>query len=128
MDRTAFFGGVRSSLFGGRLSQPAVDGLEAIIASPERNRITDIRHVVNIMAQVQHETGGYILPIKETVYASLKDKNPPDEAVKKRLEAAFAKGRLSWVKTPYWRDGWFGRSDPDNSQGQLREARPPARC
>ncbi|WP_421591283.1 hypothetical protein [Shinella sp. M27] len=48
-------------------------------------------------------------PVKETVYANSKDRNPSDATVIKRLDTAFAKGQLTWVKTPYWRDGWFGR-------------------
>jgi hypothetical protein len=48
-------------------------------------------------------------PIKETVYRSSTNKNPSDSVVIKRLNTAWEKGQLSWVKTPYWKDGWFGR-------------------
>lgn len=50
-----------------------------------------------------------MLGVKETVYASHKDKNPSDATVIARLDPAFKKGQLPWVKTPYWREGWFGR-------------------
>lgn len=109
MDRTVFFDRVRALPFGGALSQPQVAGLNAILDAAQRHRVTDAHHVADILAQVHHETGGYMLGIKETVYASHADKNPSDAVVKSRLEAAWAKGQLSWVKTPYWRDGWFGR-------------------
>lgn len=109
MNRSAFFNSVRTSVFGGRMSQPQVDGCNAILDSCARNAVTDKHHVANVLAQVHHETGGYMSPIKETVYASHKDKNPSDATVIARLNTAFAKGQLSWVKTPYWRDGWFGR-------------------
>lgn len=109
MDLARFFDGIRASVFGGRLTESAVDGCEAILASCRRHSVTDPQHVANILAQVHHETGGYMLPIKETVFASHKDKNPSDATVIARLDAAFAKGQLPWVKTPYWRDGWFGR-------------------
>lgn len=109
MDHAKFFAGLRSSLFRGGLSQPQVDGINAILDSCRRNRVADPHHVANILAQVYHETGGYMFPIKETVYASHKDKNPSDATVISRLNNAWAKGQLSWVKTPYWRDGWFGR-------------------
>lgn len=109
MDHAKFFAGLRASLFKGGLSQPQVDGINAILDSCRRNRVTDAHHVANILAQVYHETGGYMSPIKETVYASHKDKNPSDATVISRLNTAFARGQLSWVKTPYWRDGWFGR-------------------
>lgn len=37
------------------------------------------------------------------------DTNPSDAEVIRRLDNAFAKGQLPWVKTPYWRNGEFGR-------------------
>jgi len=58
---------------------------------------------------VRHETGGYMLPIKETVMPHHKDKNPSDTTVIKRLNDAYAAGKLAWVKAPYWLAGWFGR-------------------
>jgi len=62
-----------------------------------------------VLAQVRRETGGYMSPIKETVMPSHRDKNPSDAEVIKRLDLAYAAGKLPWVKAPYWRDGWFGR-------------------
>ena len=109
MDPARFFDSVRTSVFGGRLPQSAVDGCEAILASCRRQTVNDPHHVANILAQVHHETGGYMLPIKETVFPSHQDKNPSDATVIARLDRAFAKGQLPWVKTPYWRDGAFGR-------------------
>ena len=112
MNRAAFFASVRSrtsGVFGGSLSAQQVQGTEAILDACQKYRVTDKHHVANILAQVFHETGGYMLPIKETVMPSHKDKNPSDGAVIKRLDTAYAKGQLKWVKTPYWRDGWFGR-------------------
>lgn len=109
MNRTVFYDRVRTALFGGSLSQPQVDGLTAILDAAARCGVSDPHHVANILAQVHHETGGNMLGVKETVYASHKDKNPSDATVIARLDAAFAKGQLPWVKTPYWRKGWFGR-------------------
>lgn len=109
MDATEFFNSLRRSrTFGGRVAQSQVDGSEAIIKAATYHGISS-QHLANMLAQVFHETGGYMLPIKETVYASHKDKNPSDQTVINRLETAWAKGQLTWVKTPYWRDGWFGR-------------------
>lgn len=111
MNRSAFFASVRSrtsGIFGTSLSQKQVEGVEAILDEGEK-RGTNLFHLAAILAEVYHETGGQMQPVKETVYASSKDRNPPDAMVIKRLEAAFAKGQLPWVKTPYWRDGWFGR-------------------
>lgn len=48
-------------------------------------------------------------PVKETVFQHHSNQNPSDAAVIKRLDTAFSNGSLPWVRTPYWRDGWFGR-------------------
>lgn len=112
MNRAAFYASLRqrsSGVFGTSLSQQQVIGTEAILDACLRHGVTDPHHVANVLAQVYHETGGHMLGIKETVYASHKDKNPSDAAVIKRLDAAWAKGQLGSVRTPYWRDGWFGR-------------------
>jgi len=63
-------------MFSGGLSQPKVNGIDAVPESCERNRGLDPHHIANILANIMCETGGYMLPIKETVYASHKDKNP----------------------------------------------------
>ena len=112
MDRTRFFDALKkrgSGVFGTSLSQAQVDGINAILAACDRNGVWPLQHRANILAQVYRETGGYMLGIKETVYPSHKDKNPSDATVIKRLDAAWKKGQLGKVKTPYWRDGWFGR-------------------
>lgn len=110
MDKKKFFDTLRgSSLFKGGLSVPNVEGTEAIIDAALKYRIPEVHHVANMLAETYHETGGYMFPIKETVYASHKDKNPSDKTVIARLDNAWAKGQLKWVKEPYWRDGWFGR-------------------
>lgn len=111
MDKSAFFAALRSrgnTLFGTSLSTKQVEGLEAILDEAERRR-TSLFHLSSILSQAHHETGGQMQPVKETVYASSKDRNPSDETVIKRLDAAFAKGKMPWVKKPYWKDGWFGR-------------------
>lgn len=110
MDREAFFSTIRSGpLFGSRLRQEHVTGTEALLDASAKYFIYNAHHVANILAQVYHETGSYMMPVKETVYASHTNKNPPDSTVIARLNNAFAKGQLSWVRTPYWRTGWFGR-------------------
>jgi predicted chitinase len=112
MNREKFFEFIKrptSGLFGARLSQPQVDGINSILDACEKYNITNPHHVAHILANVYHETGRYMSPIKETVYGSSFNKDPNDSIVIKRLDTAFAKGQLPWVKTPYWRDGWFGR-------------------
>lgn len=109
MDHPTFFAEVRKQLFSGRLPQSAVDGLSALLRANDRHGPLRLHPLANVMSQVHHETGGYMLPIKETVMPSHSDKNPSDATVIKRLDAAFKAGQLPWVSTPYWRDGAFGR-------------------
>ena len=110
MDRARFFGALRgTALFSGGLSQPQVDGINAILDSAARNGLTDIHHVSNVLAQVYRETGGNMLGIKETVMPYHKDKNPSDATVISRLNRAWKAGKLGKVRKPYWQDGAFGR-------------------
>lgn len=110
MNRKLFFDTVRASaLFGGRMSVPQVAGIEALLDAFSSYGVDNTHYAANILAQVHHETGGYMSPIKETVFASHTNKNPTDGVVIQRLDTAFANGQLKWVKTPYWRTGWFGR-------------------
>lgn len=116
MNRAAFYASVRqrtSGVFGTSLSQAQVQGVEAILDEAVR-RGTPLRHLAYILATAYHETGGQMQPVKETVYASSKDRNPSDETVINRLEVAWKAGKLGSVKTPYWRKdangkSWFGR-------------------
>ena len=111
MNRQAFFAALRksSAVFGTSLSAQQVKGCEALLDACAANGISDSHHVANILAQVYHETAGGMWPIKETVMRHHKDRNPSDATVIARLDRAFARGQLPWVKTPYWRGGWFGR-------------------
>jgi len=108
MQSDAFFAAIRAA-FGNRLSQPQVDGMQAILDAARAAKVTDAHHVAHILGHVRRETGGYMSPIKETVMPSHKNKNPTDAEVIQRLERAWARGKLPWVKKPYWRDGAFGR-------------------
>lgn len=111
MNRAAFYAALRqrtSGVFGTSLSTKQVEGVEAILDEAER-RGTSLFHLAAILAEAYHETGGQMQPVKETVYASSKDRNPSDATVIARLESAWKAGKLPWVKTPYWRAGWFGR-------------------
>lgn len=111
MKRAAFFAALRKSrdVFGTSLSQAQVAGCEAILDACAAAKVTDPHHVAHILAHCYHETGRAMQAIKETVMPHHKDKNPSDATVIARLDRAFAAGQLKWVKTPYWRDGWFGR-------------------
>lgn len=108
MNHQLFFNRIRSTIFGS-MSQENVDGINAILHVCKEQRMSDARHVACILANVHRETGGYMYPIKETVMPHHKNKNPPDSTVIARLNTAYNTGRLPGVRTPYWRDGWFGR-------------------
>lgn len=111
MDRKKFFDNLRASgaVFGKSLTADNVAGTEAILDACIFYRVSDPWHVAHIMAHVYHETGGTMAAVKETVMPSHKDRNPSDAEVIRRLDTAFKNGKLPWVKTPYWRNGAFGR-------------------
>ncbi|KKZ86916.1 hypothetical protein RPHASCH2410_CH13360 [Rhizobium phaseoli Ch24-10] len=108
MDRMFFFDAVREEVFKGELTQPQVEGITAILDAWERRFApADRRWLAYILATAYHETAYTMQPVRETLAQS-------DARAVEILEAAFAAGRLSWVKTPYWRpdeDGccWLGR-------------------
>ena len=123
MDRKLFFDTVRGNtvLFSGRLSSDQVEGMEAILDAAERYfsedpgksaaklRGTRIHWVAAVLANVLHETGSRMVPIKETVMPHHRNRKPSDTEVIARLDRAWAAGNLPWVREPYWREGWFGR-------------------
>ena len=98
-----FFSAIRS-LFGGRLTQQQVDGINRLLAITEG---LPLSHRAYILATAQHETGGWMQPIREAF-------GETDAQTVKRLDKAWSDGRLGQVRWPYWRfdDGgkaWFGR-------------------
>lgn len=101
-NQTTFFSYIRRAPFGGRLTHSQIDGINVILEQWEYYKLIDRRWLANILAQIFHETGGKMQPIREANASS-------DAQAKSRLEAALKAGKLGSVKTPYWRDGWFGR-------------------
>lgn len=111
MNRAAFFNAIRP-MFGGKLNEDQVTGISALL---DAGAGLPLHHMANVLAQVRRETGGIMAPIKETVMPWHEDKHPSDKEVIQRLDRAFAAGQLKWVKAPYWRDGWFGRGQIQNT-------------
>lgn len=72
MDRAKFFSAVRSSLFGGKLSQVQVDGLDAVLDEWEKGGHSDIRWLAYILATAHHETGGRFSAVTENLNYSAK--------------------------------------------------------
>lgn len=108
-ERRIFFDRVRKSLFSGRLSGHQVEGLNAILhgwaglAESVREAAGGDDALAYMLATAFHETAATMQPVRETLARS-------DAEAIARLERAFAAGRLSAVKTPYWRPDAKGRT------------------
>ena len=103
VNREAFFTQIRSTVFHNRLNQDQVDNLNTLLDTWEiLLPNADPRWIANSLAQIHHETGGRMTPIRETFAES-------DWQAVDRLERAWRNGKLPWVRKPYWHDGWFGR-------------------
>ena len=110
IDRKVFFTYIRRAPFGNKISPSQRDGVEKYLDYWENHYSNeDYRRLAYVLASVFHETYGWFHPIKETVYPYHKNKNPSDAEVIRRLENAFKSGKLKSVRTPYWREGFFGR-------------------
>ena len=105
MNRKVFFDKIRASFDGG-LTQSRVDGITAILDEAEKRK-TPLNWLAYMFATVFHETAQTMQPVRETLADT-------DEKAIARLEKAWADGKLSWVKKPYWRKdangkSWLGR-------------------
>lgn len=103
IDRRIVFAGLRNAVFGGRLSQGQVDGVEAVLTRFSTRGWADPRWLAYMLATVHHETGGTMQAVRETFA-------PDDEEAVNRLERAWRAGKLPTVATPYWRRDAAGRS------------------
>ena len=65
IDRKEFYSQLRATLVKGGLSQPQVDGFEAILDEWEKRSLTDLRWLAYIMATAWHETAQRMQPIEE---------------------------------------------------------------
>lgn len=116
IDRKTFFAYVRRAPFGNRLSTAQVEGLTATLDEWERRRLADKRWLAYMLATDFHESAGTMQPVIETRRPG-EAWNPSVETAIARLEASFRRGKLPWVKTPYWRKdhqgkSWLGRGKP----------------
>lgn len=108
INRKFFFDQVKVNLFGGSLKQTQVDGLTGILDKWENESPNaDDRWLAYMLGTAHHETGRTMQPVRETFASS-------DAQAISRLDKAYAKGVLTWVKKPYWQvdaagKSWFGR-------------------
>lgn len=84
-NKTTFFSYVRSSPFGGRLTQEQVEGLSAIVDKFFKSGGTDPRHLAYMLATTFHETAFTMQPITERGKKSYFDKYEPDTKIGQRL-------------------------------------------
>ncbi|THV14224.1 glycoside hydrolase family 19 protein [Rhizobium rhizophilum] len=103
IDRRIVFAGLRNAVFGGRLSQGQVDGVEAVLTRFSARGWADPRWLAYMLATAHHETGGTMQAVRETFAGT-------DEEAVSRLERAWRAGKLPTVRTPYWRRDEAGRS------------------
>lgn len=103
----AFFDHVRKACFDGRLSKSAVKNMQVIYeAWLEHPHGPNPRaELAYIFATARGEVGPKMEPVRETFAKT-------DSEAIATLEHAWKTGRLPQVKTPYWRDGFFGRGYP----------------
>ncbi|ACM39186.1 MULTISPECIES: glycoside hydrolase family 19 protein [Rhizobium/Agrobacterium group] len=103
MDRAKFFAAVRTSLFGGALTQNQVSGITAILDAWQASTMTDLRWLAYMLATAFHETAQTMQPVRETRAAT-------DEQAIAILDRSWGKGVMPWVKSAYWRIGADGKS------------------
>lgn len=82
---TAFFNAVRSSLFGGKLTQDQVDGINAVLTAWDRSGDKDDRKLAYLLATTKHETANTMQPIYERGQKSYFDKYEPGTKIGKAL-------------------------------------------
>jgi Putative peptidoglycan binding domain len=105
-DRAVFFDGFRTLFPGGKMTVGQVAGTDDILDAFEAAG-TPIDHQAYMLATAFHETAHTMQPVRETLADS-------DDRAIAILERSWARGRMPWVKSAYWRkdkDGksWLGR-------------------
>lgn len=102
LNRKTFFAYARRAPFGNSLSTAQVAGCNLLLDTCQAEGVTDLRQVAYVLASVFHETRATMQPVREAF-----GKSDADTIAK--LDKAWKAGKLGQVRTPYWRDGWFGR-------------------
>lgn len=105
-DRTVLFAAAKPIFGSYNGKQHVIEGLDAILDAFEKEDFKKDQEAYMI-ATAAWESARTMQPVRETLA------NTDDEAIR-RLEYAWGRGRLPWVKTPYWRkdangQSWFGR-------------------
>ena len=88
IDRAAFYATVRKSLFGGRLSQSQVDGMNDLLDAWGASGYSDLRWLAYILGGVYHEVGKRMVPVREG-FAST------DAGARAAVAKLYAAGKIS---------------------------------
>lgn len=70
IDRATFYDIVRRKLYGGTLTQPQVDGINAVLDEWEKRRLTDLRWLAYMLATDKHETNATMQAVREAYWLS----------------------------------------------------------
>ena len=105
-DRAKLFAAAKPIFGSYNGKQLVIEGLDTILDAFEQEDFNRDEEAY-MLATAAWESARTMQPVRETLA------NTDDEAIR-RLEYAWARGRLPWVKTPYWRldangQSWFGR-------------------
>jgi putative chitinase len=65
IDRVSFFTAVRNDPFGGKLTQPQVDGINILLAEWDKRHLTDLRWLAYILGTTMWETAYTMQPVAE---------------------------------------------------------------
>lgn len=87
INRKKFFANIKAPLFGGHFTQEQVNGIDALIDVIDEQHIST-SHTANIFAQVYHETGRKMGPVREGFAKS-------DRAAREHVTKLFQKGVIS---------------------------------
>jgi predicted chitinase len=114
INRDKFYRTVQRGPFPGSIAITQREGMEVILTEWEKRRLTELSWLAYMLATAFHETAHTMQPVIETFNAARDKTNPSVETAIARLDAAWAAGRLKWVKSPYWRKdangmSWLGR-------------------
>jgi hypothetical protein len=104
MDTVVFINKANRLLFGGKMSSSQKTGILRLLDAWKKYGTGNDNAGAYVLATSFHETGQRMQPVREGFASS-------ERGAIAALEKAFKAGRMKWVKTPYWREGFFGRGD-----------------
>jgi peptidoglycan hydrolase-like protein with peptidoglycan-binding domain len=111
---------VNKPLFKGRITASHRSGIDRIVRAWEQYGYGLDTALAVVLATSYWETAHRMQPVRETLATT-------DAGAIRALDKAFNAGKMTYVKTPYWRTGFFGRGDVQltheaNYSGPMRDA------